>query len=253
MTTNVLKMNVAGWTLVFAMSLCPASFGYELYTDGCKTCHGDFDGPTTFIGTVFPTDSKHEMPRDKDYMNTDCSLCHNTPGDDPFLSNCAGCHVGAGLRAHHGANSVTCYTAGCHDPETPPAENVKPPYYGTSGTLVDNPCNDVLTANMNENWSIGDFVGLDNDGDNLYDLADFDCGPPYLISTLALEGGDVRIIWDTVGGRRDMLQSTPSLSDPFSDVGSAIDIAGVGLFSTNAVEVGGVTASNRFYRIRYAP
>jgi hypothetical protein len=46
------------------------------------------------------------------------SLCHESTGDDPLLSNCAGCHVGAGLRAHHAANDVTtCYTAEYHGPE----------------------------------------------------------------------------------------------------------------------------------------
>ena len=118
---------------------------------------------------------------------------------------------------------------------------------------MDNPCNDALVSNTNENWTIGDFVGLDNDGDNLYDLADFDCGPAYLITAITTEGNNVRITWDSVGGRRDMLQSTPSLTEPFSDVGSALDIPGVGMLSTNSVQVGGVTASNRFYRIRYAP
>jgi hypothetical protein len=33
----------------------------------------------------------------------------------------------------------------------------------------------VATANLNENWSTGDFLGLDNDGDNLYDTSDPDC------------------------------------------------------------------------------
>jgi hypothetical protein len=33
----------------------------------------------------------------------------------------------------------------------------------------------VATALLNENWSVGDFEGLDNDGDNLYDTNDPDC------------------------------------------------------------------------------
>jgi hypothetical protein len=50
-----------------------------------------------------------------------------------------------------------------------------PPYYGTADTLADEPCNPVMASNLNENWSVGDFVGLDNDGDNDYDGADEDC------------------------------------------------------------------------------
>jgi hypothetical protein len=209
------------------------------------------------------------MHRGSSYMNTDCNLCHsNGDNKNPYIGlskgvsgitgvGCTGCHDVSGLRTHHLINGVVdsygddCET--CHSVGIPPAESVKPPYYGTVDTLADNTCNDALASNTNENWTVGDFLGLDNDGDNLYDLADFDCGPAYQIEALAIEGGNVRITWDSVGGRRDMLQSAPSLSAPFSDVGSALVIPGVGVVSTNAVELSGVTASNRFYRIRYAP
>ena len=67
--------------------------------------------------------------------------------------------------------------AACHDDTgfTPPQENLPPPYYGTAYTRVSNPSNDVAIANTNENWSIGDFRGLDNDGDTLYDMNDPAC------------------------------------------------------------------------------
>ena len=40
------------------------------------------------------------------------------------------------------------------------------------------PCNPGQTVNANENWTIGDFVGLDNDGDVLWDaISDPDCMP----------------------------------------------------------------------------
>jgi hypothetical protein len=205
------------------------------------------------------------MHNHNSYMGTQCNLCHHADDDgDPWigLSNgtdnnaglgCNGCHNAYGLRAHHAANGVvdsegdSC--ADCHPGDgPPPGEDEVPPYYGTVDTNANNPTNDVLASNINENWTLNDdFLGLDNDGDNLYDLADFDCGPPYQIAAIAIEGGNVRITWDSVGGRRDML------TEPFSDVGSALDIPGVGILTTNRVEVGGVTASNRFYRIRYAP
>ena len=54
---------------------------------------------------------------------------------------------------------------------------MSPPYYGTAYTKARNPGNTVLAANTNENWSVGDFLGTDNDGNNLYDLADYDIGP----------------------------------------------------------------------------
>jgi hypothetical protein len=258
---------LAGSVILLVFIACNSSFAFETYASGCTACHGDFTGSTSPQGTVFPSNNKHTMHRSSSHMDTECLLCHTEIGDDPFLGSsagtdnttgrgCSGCHVGAGLRAHHAANGVTtCYTASCHahSAETPPAENVNPPYYGSVDTKANNACNDVLASKINENWSLGDFLGLDNDGDNLYDLADFDCGPAYQIAAIAIEGSNVRITWDTVGGRRDMLQSTPSLTEAFSDVGSALTIPGVGILSTNSVEVGGVTASNRFYRIRYAP
>ena len=38
------------------------------------------------------------------------------------------------------------------------------------------PCNPVQDSGTNENWTIGDFEGLDNDGDLAYDVAaDSDC------------------------------------------------------------------------------
>lgn len=255
---------LAGWLLLVFIA-CNSGFAYDRYNDGCMECHGAFTDGTSPKGTEFPSNNKHTMHRSSSHMNTDCDLCH-TAGDDrnPYIGSsdgtdntaglgCTGCHVAVGLRAHHAVNGeTTC--AICHPGDgTPIAENINPPYYGSVDTDADNSCNDVLASKNNENWSVGDFVGLDNDGDNLYDLADFDCGPAYQIATIAIEGDNVRISWDTVGGRRDMLQSTPSLTDPFSDVGSALSIPGVGVVTTNGVEVGGLTASNRFYRIRYAP
>jgi len=265
--TKPLCMWLAGVAILLVFITSNSVFAFETYASGCSasSCHGSFTGSTSPKGTVFPSNNKHTMHRNSSHMDTECLLCHIEIGDDPFLGSsagtddtpglgCSGCHVGSGLRAPHAANGITtCYTVSCHSPEVPDAESVNPPYYGSVDTKANNACNDVMVSKTGENWSVSDFLGLDNDGDNLYDLADFDCGPAYQIATIAIEGGNVRISWDTVGGRRDMLQSTPSLSVPFSDVGSALDIAGVGILSTNAVEVGGVTASNRFYRIRYAP
>jgi hypothetical protein len=120
-------------------------------------------------------------------MNTECDLCHTSgDGRNPFIGSsdgtgnnpglgCTGCHVEFGLRAHHAVNSIT-QCAGCHpnDP-TPTPENTIPAYYGTADTNVDMPCNPDPQANINENWTIGDFEGIDNDGDNLYDGNDPDC------------------------------------------------------------------------------
>lgn len=256
---------------LFLLGTTPTS-AFERYKNdsgtagsNCAQCHGDFSGTNSPQGTIFPADSKHEMHRGASYMDTDCDLCH-TSGDNrnpyTYTSNgtadniglgCSGCHVGDGLRAHHVANGVTFCTGLCHDPITPDPESVNPPYYGTPDTLADNPCNDVLASNTGENWSVGDFLGLDNDGDNLYDQADFDCGPPYRVLSVAPEGNDLRVTWETVGGRTDALQASPDAAAGFANVGGSLPIPGVGLVVTNRLEIGGATNAARFYRISSVP
>ncbi len=179
-----------------------ASSGY------CVTCHGRFFDATSPKGTLFPLDSKHEMHRNANHMDTTCALCHTT-GDErnPFIASsdgtplnpghgCAGCHGregdanqvpgeispgrGAGLRQHHWNSGVAiCNT--CHEDAhpavyTPVGENFSPTYYGTApDTLADEACNALVLWKTNENWSIDDFGGLDNDGDGAYDGGDVDC------------------------------------------------------------------------------
>ncbi len=193
-------------------------------------------------------------------MATACNLCHSGTSRTPvytYKSNgtannqglgCSGCHVGSGLREHHFNNGVTeCYD--CHNYEVPPPENVKPPYYGTPDTKCDNPGNPVRVANTNENWSIGDFLGLDNDGNNLYDVADYAVGPFRLLSVVR-EGNDMRVTWQTAGGRTNTVQAAPSVAGSYSDVSKGIIIQGVGIVTTNYLEIGGATNAERFYKLQ---
>lgn len=188
-----MKLRLAGFLAVAVFLVAallwwaPEVVAYQRYNDGCNSCHGPFTDTTSPKGTTFPSGSKHEMHRASTSMNATCNLCHTT-GDqrNPYTGSsdgtatnaglgCTGCHNNFGLRRHHALNGVTgCVD--CHDADLePPAENVPPPYYGTVDTLAANPCNPTAQANTNENWSIGDFEGLDNDGDNLYDALDGDC------------------------------------------------------------------------------
>ena len=175
---------------------------YERYNDGCQNCHGAFTDGTSLKGSVFPGDNKHDMHNDNAGMNADCNLCH-TQGDgrDPWIGSsdgtatnpgigCTGCHDGDGLRAHHAVNEITI-CAPCHPSDPPPpAENVTPTYYGTADCNVDQPCNTVAAADVNENWTVGDFIGLDNDGDGLYDANDPDCGTPGQVLQLLVNAHD---------------------------------------------------------------
>jgi PKD repeat protein len=202
-----LRSVFATWLTVL-VSL-PQASAYERYNDGCNTCHGAFTDDTSPKGSVFSSDSKHEMHRGNGSMNTQCNLCH-TNGDNhnPYIGSsdgtrdnigvgCMGCHGreedagndtgiasspgrGAGLRQHH-TNSGETSCSGCHSDAnpmnyTPVGEDVKPRYYGTADTNADMSCNPVQASGTNENWTIGDFEGLDNDGDGMYDAdADSDC------------------------------------------------------------------------------
>ncbi|GAB4258244.1 MAG: hypothetical protein Kow0092_05730 [Deferrisomatales bacterium] len=180
------------WLIVLGVLAVAAGSAYRAdafnrYNDGCQMCHGKFTDGTSPKGLVFPSGDKHKMHRDAAFMATDCNLCHTSgDGRNPFLGSsdgtpdnpgmgCTGCHEKYGLRAHHAVNGVTM-CAGCHpgDPPPPP-EGTLPVYYGTPDTLADSPCNPLAQPNVNENWTVGDFQGLDNDGDNLYDTADPDC------------------------------------------------------------------------------
>jgi hypothetical protein len=104
-------INFGKWIAVGGAAVAVVAIGinvrsgqaYPRYTDGCNGCHGDFDGPVSPKGTIFPSDSKHEMHRGNTNMNTDCLLCHFQPGDSPFTFQsegtadtpglgCIGCH-----------------------------------------------------------------------------------------------------------------------------------------------------------------
>lgn len=252
-------LNLAVLAVSLAVASQNSSYAYEDY-GGCKSCHGDFRGPTSTKGTVFPNNNNHDMHRNSANMGTACNLCHtgssrvptfigtsNGTANNPGLG-CTGCHVASGLRAHHINNGVTeCLD--CHDAEPAPAENVKPPYYGTVDTKANNPGNTVQVANTNENWSVGDFLGLDNDGNNLYDLADYAIGP-YRLVGVSREGDNLRITWQTAGGRTNTVQAAGEVSGAYANVSPALAIPGVGLVTTNYLDVGGATNLARFYRMK---
>lgn len=224
-----------GACLLIIVTACDRGLAYERYRvnnsgGNCADCHGKFTEATSTKGTIFPGGSKHEMHQDNGQMNTACALCH-TSGDNrnPFIGSstgtannagvgCSGCHVGPGLRRHHRANGIDL-CGDCHntDPAIPPAENVKPPYYGTPDTLANNPCNGVAAAKTNETWSIGDFLGLDNDGNDLYDLADGACGTLRIVR-IGLEGNNVRIVWDSSAGRTNVVQASRVVTGTYTNV-----------------------------------
>ncbi len=198
---------------VIALFASTPAHAYVQYSPDCLGCHGDFWGSMSPKGTSFPKSSKHVMHNGAANMGTSCLLCHSSMGDNPMIGQsagtssnpgigCTGCHGrdgdmgfdllsagrGAGLRQHHWNAGVTicgeCHTDADPSRYTPVGENEKPPYYGTANTSADDPCNPLASSNVNENWSVGDFEGLDNDGDGLIDGLDPDCQVATTTTTL---------------------------------------------------------------------
>jgi hypothetical protein len=172
----------------------------------CRACHGNFRS-NTYISTVDGQlwGNLHNLHRD-DMLSGDCETCHQAGGRFPVAINssdggtgldpvgCTGCHgrdedntasnpdfpfgVGAGLRQHHYNAGVTL-CMGCHEDANPGnyssvGEDILPPYYANPGTghlaIPTGSCND----DGSENFA-GLAIGLDNDGDTLYDADDPSC------------------------------------------------------------------------------
>lgn len=253
--------------LVLALSLPLAATAYETYsepasgTGNCSACHMDFRGSSSTKGTVFPGGSNHEMHRNGSYMGTACNLCHFADRSIVYMASstgtanntgigCSGCHEPVGLRKHHLVNGVTS-CAGCHktDPVPAPEGSVKPPYFGTVDTKANNAANTLIATNINENWSLGDFLGIDNDGNNLYDTADYAVGAFKLLS-LVKEGNNLRVNFLTAGGRTNTLMAASSPNGPYTNLITGIGIAGVGPVTTNVLVPGGGLSPIGYFRLK---
>ena len=188
------------------------ALAYEAYSEGrtsgfCADCHGGF-GASPYSppsGEADWTDDLHDVHRN-DMLDGDCDTCHkgskfpvlinsSDGGDGLDPISCVGCHgrqadvgndsesdgLGAGLRQHH-TNAGVTDCADCHSDAvpgnyTPVGEDVFPNYYADPATaeqpfIPSDPCN----ANAEEGAFGGNlFIGLDNDGDGIYDTGDSDC------------------------------------------------------------------------------
>lgn len=193
----------------------PESEGYEKYSKNddatnCRECHGDFRDNSY----ESPVDGQtwgnlHNIHRST-MLSGECDVCHignerfpvyigSSDGIDGFEPvGCVGCHGadpapgtpnngwwGSGLRLHHenadvepDSDGFTCMSCHASDP-APLPEDSPPSYYftpdGDHPNKPDNPCNE--SPGFSENFA-GAVIGLDNDGDLLYDENDPDCAGP---------------------------------------------------------------------------
>ncbi len=189
--------------LLILAIMVPVAGAYETYTD-CASCHGNFTATPysalaaakaanpVWTGGLHNTHRNSSTATPQGMLNSNCNACHSgtsrTPvfmnlsaAAAPFNQSCTGCHDGPGLRAHHvNSGSDTCYD--CHSDPAPDPENVLRPVFSatfgtTSGTTrVNDPCSST-TAGFEGRLADVTTVGLDNDGNLLYDQNDPACAP----------------------------------------------------------------------------
>jgi hypothetical protein len=188
---------------------------YEQYSQNrdatnCRACHGDFrDSPYISLGDGQSWgDSLHGIHR-YGMLSDDCDTCHNSGLMFPVLIgssaggaglapiSCAGCHgraedgigfgslgYGAGLRQHHWVageqGCVDCHFDANPANFIPVDESLQSPYYANPGTghpnMPSDPCNP-QAAGFPENYAAST-LGLDNDGNGVYDGLDTACPTP---------------------------------------------------------------------------
>jgi hypothetical protein len=172
----------------------------------CRACHGDFRA-ASYISPRDGLDwgNLHDLHRNT-MLNGDCDTCHSsgrfpvytwqsTGGTGLAALSCTGCHgreadngvsnpssphgYAAGLRQHHVQAGVTeclsCHADADAATYTAVGEDVLPPYYASPGTGHPNIPTDSCNPAGEEDFA-GSPDGLDNDGDQVYDTADPDCG-----------------------------------------------------------------------------
>lgn len=190
----------------------------NLMLDGqCSACHGSGPRFPVLLGSsqgVFGN------------LNRSCSGCHGRSGDGTGTGSEG---FGAGLRQHHTRAGVTLCSDHHTDADpnnfTPVGEDILPTNYQTpgvaAGSVPDDPCN----AGTVPEDVVGAMVGLDNDGDGLYDQNDTDCGAVAMTPGEAL---DLDVVAHDPGTLIVSLTYTPGCSatgnkivfGPLQDVGT---------------------------------
>ena len=97
----------------------------------------------------------------------------------------------------------------------------------------------------------------DPDGDSSSNLSEYlagtdpnDSSSLLRITDIVRQGNDIRITWNTIGGRTNQLQVSTGLTE-FVDLGPEITVPGAGDVSTDAIDAGAfINAQSRFYRVR---
>jgi hypothetical protein len=197
--------------LVVGMLVGTTALAYDDYSTSrssgnCANCHGNFrTSPYTSLADGQSWgDDLHDTHR-YTMLDGDCDVCHSSGGRFPTLLGesaggvgmqplgCSGCHgraedgtgvgtegFGAGLRQKHWragqTGCVSCHADSNPANMTPVGENVLPTYYAEPGTVNPNIPSDPCSPppDLVENFA-GSSIGLDNDGNGVYDENDPAC------------------------------------------------------------------------------
>jgi len=254
MKTN--STSLAGRVALAALAfvvMIPDASAYSDYS-GCAGCHGSFTSGSysSLKGAAGGTwtNGLHDTHRNT-MLSGDCTACHGsgsrTPvlmkssaSAAPFNTSCLGCHgrvegtaglTGRGLRAHHErSGAASCF--GCHGESTASPvvpENVKPPLYITNAShpnLPKDPCNP--SPAFPESFA-GTTLGLDNDGNGLYDAADPSCtvtAPVINLNPATLAFGSI-----------DVGTTSPAQTSAIRNTGTAVlTVTGVALCTGTSTE-----------------
>ncbi len=255
---------------VFLMLFPSTILAYTQYTVDddetyCGSCHGDFRAGS-YISAVDGQNwgNLHNLHRST-MLSGDCTACHlsgdtfpvpldaSSGGDGLEPIGCMGCHgraednvpqnpsypngAGAGLRQHH-TNAGVNDCIPCHEDADPAiyttvSEATLPPYYANPGNghpaMPTGACND----DGSENFA-GAAIGLDNNGDDLYDGEDPGCN---------LSG-----VTDQPVQMAMLLQNHPNPFNPSTNIQYVVDNPGdirLQVFSLNGKHVR--TLVNRYH------
>ncbi len=105
-------------------------------------------------------------------------------------------------------------------------------------------------------------AAADPDGDGLNNTNEFlagtdptDSASAFRVISIVAQGADIRVTWQTAGGRTNAVQAvTGEYTTNFADISGPIIVAGSGDIITNHVDSGAATSgAPRFYRVRWVP
>ena len=218
--------------LIAAAILCGAiANAYELYSvnrdaTNCRGCHGDFRASAPYTSASDGVQWKNPVTQfnlnlhdgHRTYMlSGECGACHANSrfpvslksadgGGGLGAISCLGCHgrtepaasgavTGAGLRQHHYRNGTTV-CLNCHTDANPASfttanEHTFPPFYFMpDANHTSKPAN---SCNIGGSESaVAPPLGLDNDGDLVYDGAEPECDPTPVRSS---SWGRVKVVY----------------------------------------------------------